>query len=356
MTSINIANNLSTGNLSTGNLSTGNLSNNGIQDLDPGAPQPRASTYSRVLGGERSPILLPFSDCQIQPQVSLAKHTSYKVGGPAEWFVAPRTHDDLQASLQWAEDQGLPTTLLGAGSNLLVSDRGLTGLVLCTRHLRHVSFDDEAAQVTVFGGEQFPRLAWKVAERGWSGLEWAVGIPGTVGGAVVMNAGAHQFCTADVLINAQILTPTGQPQTLQPSNLHYRYRTSSLQGSPTRIVTQATFQLEAGYAPETILARTRVHKDHRHRTQPYHMPSCGSVFRNPTPKTAGWLIENTGLKGYQIGMAQVAQLHANFILNCGGANASDIFRLIRHVQAEVDHHWQMLLEPEVKMIGEFEFI
>jgi len=315
-----------------------------------------AAASTAVLGAERSPVTMPRTDFAIQPNVPLARYTSYRVGGPAEWFAMPRNLEELRLSLSWANHESVPVTLLGAGSNLLVSDRGLPGLVVCTRHLRHIEFDREAAQVTVAAGEPLPTLAWKVAERGWSGLEWAVGIPGNVGGAVVMNAGAHRACTADVLLQTQILTLTGEQLMLLPDDLEYRYRTSNLQGRGDRLVTQATFQLEPGHDPEAVLARTRTHQEHRHRTQPYHMPSCGSVFRNPGSHAAGWLIEQSGLKGYSIGDAQVAHRHANFILNCGRATASDILRLIQHVQAEVEHRWNLLLEPEVKVIGEFEWV
>jgi UDP-N-acetylmuramate dehydrogenase len=281
--------------------------------------------------------------------------TSFRVGGPAEWYVAPKTLQDLQASFAWARSEGIPITLLGAGSNLLVSDRGLSGLVICTRHLRHTHFDPETGLVTASAGEPLPRLAWQAAERGWSGLEWAVGIPGTLGGAVVMNAGAHGGCTAEILVNTQVLTPNGSTQMLTPQDLHYRYRTSILQGGD-RLVTQATFQLQPGYDPAGILAETSKHLDHRKSTQPYHLPSCGSVFRNPSAHSAGWLIEQSGLKGFQIGNAQIAHRHANFILNCGGATASDIFRLIRHVQQHVEQQWTLLLEPEVKILGEFQLV
>ncbi len=133
-------------------------------------------------------------------------------------------------ALSGNHSQGLPITLLGAGSNLLISDRGLPGLIIGTRRLRQAHFDLETGQVTVGAGEPIPRLAWRAAERGWQGLEWAVGIPGTVGGAVVMNAGAHGGCTADHLMSAQVLLPNGTTQILRPSDLRYRYRTSVLQG------------------------------------------------------------------------------------------------------------------------------
>ncbi len=299
--------------------------------------------------------------CAIKSQVALSAFTSYKVGGAAEWYVAPDNLEALQGSLEYAKEQKLPITILGAGSNLLVSDHGLPGLVISTRHLRHSHFDPQTGQLTVGAGESIPSLAWEAAKLGWQGLEWAVGIPGTVGGAVVMNAGAHNSCIADMLVSARVLSPDGTLETLAHPQIGYGYRTSSLQTSesPTdkgyqRIVTQATFQLQPGTDPAQVLAATKQHKKHRLTTQPYNFPSCGSVFRNPTPYAAGWLIEQTGLKGYQIGKAQVALLHANFIVNRGGAKASDIFSLIRYIQQQVKERWSICLQPEVKMIGEFQ--
>ena len=297
-------------------------------------------------------IHLPGTDCPIKSQAPLAALTSFRVGGPAQWYVAPRNLEDLQASYEWAQAEELPVTLLGAGSNLLVSDRGLPGLVISTRHLRHTQFNQMSGQVTVAAGEPLPRLAWQAAERGWQGLEWAVGIPGTVGGAVVMNAGAHRNCVADLLVSTEVLSSSGMMEILTPQQLGYSYRTSLLQGSQ-RLVTQATFQLQPGAEPEQVMAVTSQHLEQRRATQPYHLPSCGSVFRNPNLHKAGWLIEQTGLKGYQIGGAQVAERHANFILNCGGATASDIFLLIQFVQQQVAQRWSIWLEPEVKMLGDF---
>jgi UDP-N-acetylmuramate dehydrogenase len=298
-------------------------------------------------------IYLPGTNCPLKTHTSLSAFTSYRVGGEAECYVSPYDLEALQVSIEYAKENNLAITLLGAGSNLLVSDRGIPGLVIATRHLRSKNFDPTTGQLTVSAGEPIPTLAWDAAALGWEGLEWAVGIPGTVGGAVVMNAGAHNSCIADMLVSAQVLSPDGTLATLTPEELGYTYRSSLLQGRK-RIVTQATFQLQPGSDPVQVTARTKEHKKHRLSTQPYSYPSCGSVFRNPKPYSAGWLIEQTGLKGYQLGGAQVAQLHANFIVNRGGAKASDIFSLIRHVQNEVQERWSIWLEPEVKMLGEFQ--
>lgn len=292
------------------------------------------------------------SQCPAQAQVSLAQYTSFRVGGAAEWFTTPRTAEDLKMNLDWARSEGLSITFLGAGSNLLISDCGLPGLVVCTRHLRSIQFDEATGRLTAAAGDSLTDLARKAARRGWEGMEWAVGIPGTVGGAVVMNAGAHGSCMGDILVNTQVLKPNGAYRTLALQDLDYRYRTSTLQGSD-RLVTQATFQLQPGADPKKIMAATSTNLDQRLATQPYDLPSCGSVFRNPTPHSAGRLIESAGLKGFQIGNAQVSQRHANFILNRGGATATDILKLIRHVQATVEERWSLALNPEVKILGEF---
>ncbi|HEY9889958.1 MAG TPA: UDP-N-acetylmuramate dehydrogenase [Candidatus Obscuribacterales bacterium] len=289
----------------------------------------------------------------LKPQVALAPLTSYRVGGMADWLSLPTSPIELAAGLDWAAQRGLPVTLLGAGSNLLVSDRGLRGLVICTRHLRGASFDATTGQLTAAAGEPLPNLAWKAARRGWRGLEWAVGIPGTVGGAVFMNAGAHGACLADCLVQAEGLTPSGQPLTLTPAHLQFAYRTSSLQTDPCW-VTQATLQLTPGHDPAVVMAETQAALQRRRSTQPYHLPSCGSVFRNPEPYTAGWLIEQTGLKAYQIGQAQVSPMHANFIVNVGGATAQDVLALIRAVQERVAAQWQLCLHPEVRLLGDFD--
>ncbi|BAY85512.1 UDP-N-acetylenolpyruvoylglucosamine reductase [Calothrix parasitica NIES-267] len=298
-------------------------------------------------------ISLNGNDCIIKPQVSLSSYTSYRVGGPAEWFVAPRSLESLEASVQYAKERDLSITVLGAGSNLLIGDSGIPGLVIATRHMRHSNYDCDTGRVTFAAGESIPALASAVAERGWEGFEWAIGIPGTIGGAVVMNAGAHNSCIADILVSVEVLRPDGSLQTMTCEELNYTYRTSVLQGSDL-IVTQATLQLQPGADPEVVTARTKQHKKHRLATQPYHLPSCGSVFRNPKPHSAGRLIEEAGLKGFKIGQAQVAELHANFIVNCGGATANDIFNLIHHVQHQVQERWSIGLHPEVKMLGEFQ--
>jgi UDP-N-acetylmuramate dehydrogenase len=294
------------------------------------------------------------TDCPIRLAVSLKGLTTWKVGGAAEWYLEPRTLAETQSGLLWAKQNGLPITFIGAGSNLLISDRGLAGLVICTRHLRHVStqFDNETRSISADAGKMVASLAWQAARRGWGGMEWAAGIPGTLGGAVVMNAGAHGHSTQEILVSTEVLNLDGSIETLSNEDLNYSYRTSKLQ-TESRLVLSAKFQLQAAGDPEDIKARTFRDLEKRHSTQPYDRPSCGSVFRNPSPQHAAALIEGLGLKGYRIGDAEVSTLHANFIINRQDATASDIRSLIYYVQSQVKAKYSIELEPEVKMLGEF---
>jgi UDP-N-acetylmuramate dehydrogenase len=291
---------------------------------------------------------------KIRPQVSLANFTTWKVGGLAEWLVEPTDLTQTQAAIAWARSRQLPVTFLGAGSNLLISDRGLPGLIVITRHLRwmETEFDRELCQIKVGAGKMIGSLAWQAARKGWTGLEWAAGIPGTVGGAVVMNAGAHGSSMENVLVTTRVLSIDGELVDLAQSALEYSYRHSNLQNSENLVVS-ATMQLQVAENAAAVVSKTQNDLERRHTTQPYDRPSCGSVFRNPLPQFSAKLIEDAGLKGFSIGGAEVSQLHANFIINRGDATAMDIFRLIAHVKQQVQERWTVDLETEVKMMGEF---
>jgi UDP-N-acetylmuramate dehydrogenase len=274
------------------------------------------------------------------------------VGGPAEWFAEPGESDELVSLAAWARAQGLAFRCIGAGSNLLIADSGLPGLTICTRRLQGSRLDAASGLVEAEAGEPIPTLARKAARLGLSGLEWAVGIPGTVGGAVVMNAGAQGGCTADWLHSVRLLDPANPatPFELEARELDFAYRHSRLQAEAW-IVLAATFKLEAGHDPAAITSSTSANLHSRTSTQPYQQPSCGSVFRNPEPQKAGQLIEALGLKGLQIGDAQVSPIHANFIVNIGQASASDIDALIAEVQGRVLASHGLSLHPEVKRLG-----
>ena len=284
--------------------------------------------------------------------VGLQPFTTWKVGGPAEWFAEPGEVDELVSLAAWAQAQGLSLRCIGAGSNLLIADSGLPGLTICNRRLQGSRLDAASGLVEAEAGEPIPTLARKAARLGLSGLEWAVGIPGTVGGAVVMNAGAQGGCTAEWLRSVRLLDPANPatPFELEARELDFAYRHSRLQAEAW-IVLAATFQLEAGHDPAAITSHTSANLHSRTSTQPYQQPSCGSVFRNPEPQKAGQLIEALGLKGLQIGDAQVSPIHANFIVNIGQASATDIDALIAEVQRRVLASHGLSLHPEVKRLG-----
>jgi UDP-N-acetylmuramate dehydrogenase len=323
------------------------------QDRSPGVNN-RIQQSVEVDSNTYSELEIP-SDCPIiRSNVSLKGLTTWKVGGLAQWYLEPKTIAETQAGLAWANQHHLPITIIGAGSNLLISDQGLPGLVICTRHLRHVNtqLDNETQSISADAGKMVASLAWQAARRGWGGMEWAAGIPGTVGGAVVMNAGAHGHSTQEILVSTEVLNLDGSIEVLTNADLNYTYRTSNLQGD-SRIVLSAKFQLQATGNAEEVKARTFRDLEKRHSNQPYDRPSCGSVFRNPSPQHAAALIEGLGLKGYRIGDAEVSTLHANFIINRQDATASDIRELIYYVQSQVKANHSIELEPEVKMLGKF---
>ncbi|NDG74553.1 MAG: UDP-N-acetylmuramate dehydrogenase [Synechococcaceae bacterium WB8_1B_136] len=287
--------------------------------------------------------------------IALADFTTWKVGGPAQWFGEPDSVEQVMALIQWASHEGLELRVIGAGSNLLVSDAGLEGLTLCQRRLQGAVLDGTSGLVEAQAGEPIPTLARRAARAGLSGLEWSVGIPGTVGGAVVMNAGAQGGCVADSLVSVTVVDPARgtEPFMVEAADLAFAYRHSRLQQEPL-VVLSARFQLEPGHDPARVGERTSANLHSRTSTQPYQQPSCGSVFRNPEPRKAGQLIEALGLKGLSIGGAQVSPLHANFIVNTGGATAAQIDQLIAEVQRRVVAAHGIVLHPEVKRLGRFE--
>jgi UDP-N-acetylmuramate dehydrogenase len=293
----------------------------------------------------------------LRRSVGLADYTTWRVGGSAQWFAEPESALQLQALLAWAQAEGLPSLVIGAGSNLLVSDAGLEGLTLCNRRLQGAALDASTGLIEAQAGEPIPSLARRAARAGLSGLEWSVGIPGTVGGAAVMNAGAQGGCTAEVLDSVTVIEPhrPNQPFELRAGELDFAYRHSRLQQEPL-VVLSARFRLNAGHDPAELSQRTSANLHSRTSTQPYQQPSCGSVFRNPEPDKAGQLIEALGLKGLSIGGAQVSPIHANFIVNTGAATAAEIDQLIGAVQQRIRAAHGITLHTEVKRLGPFEGI
>ncbi|ASJ54671.1 UDP-N-acetylenolpyruvoylglucosamine reductase [Brevibacillus formosus] len=279
----------------------------------------------------------------------LANHTTWRIGGPADLLIQPKDKASLQKALQIIHRHEIPWSVIGRGSNLLVRDRGIRGAVLkVAEGLSHCEFRGE--EVCVGAGYSMIRLAVETGKMGLTGMEFAGGIPGTVGGAVYMNAGAHGSDLSRILIDAEILFENGESKVLSNEKLSFSYRTSLLQ-KQKGIVLEARFQLRTGDRKE-IAATLAANKERRRNTQPLQMPCAGSVFRNPPNDHAGRLIEAAGLKGYQIGGAQVSEKHSNFIVNCGGATAADVLTLINHVRSTILEKNGIDLHPEVLVVGE----
>ena len=287
----------------------------------------------------------------LRSNVPLADFTAWRVGGPAQWLLEPTTVNDTLEALQWAQHNQIPCRVIGAGSNLLIHDDGLPGLTLSLRKLQGATVDADSGVVEALAGEPIPTLARRAARAGLDGLAWSVGIPGTVGGAAVMNAGAQGGCTADCLESVRVAPlEGGESFELGRDQLAFDYRHSRLQEEEL-VVLSARFRLDPGHDPDEITRITSGNLSHRTSTQPYTQPSCGSVFRNPEPLKAGRLIEGLGLKGSRIGGAEVSTLHANFIVNTGAATAADIDQLIQRVLQQVEAAHAVRLHPEVKRLG-----
>tara|TARA_Y100001968_G_C19365295_1_gene722176 strand:+ start:380 stop:1273 length:894 start_codon:yes stop_codon:yes gene_type:complete len=293
-----------------------------------------------------------FKNLKIDAHINLSKFTTLKIGGVTEWFAEPKDIDNLKKLVSWANNKNIAYRVIGAGSNLLINDvNELSGLCMTTRKLQGAIIDADKGTIKAMSGESLPRLARKAAKAGLHGLEWAIGIPGTVGGAVVMNAGAQGGCVAERIISVEVIPMNGgNPFSLLKKELEFSYRNSIFQKEDLMILS-AFFQLERGHSKEEIVELTNANLDKRTSTQPYHLPSCGSVFRNPEPLKAGQIIESLGLKGTRIGGAEISKMHANFIVNHSNATASDIKQLIFLIQKKVKDQYGFLLHPEVKELG-----
>ena len=298
----------------------------------------------------------------------LAKHTTFRIGGPAEWFAAATTVEQLVALAEVALEHGVPLTVLGGGSNLLVSDAGIRGLVIANqtrwhgpgygyrKHWPHPALRDD--QWVAESGVMLAGMARVTTRNGLAGLEWAVSVPGTVAGAVIGNAGAHGSDTAASLAWVLVHYVGCGRRVLSRDDLHYVYRGSRLREQlldPTQanqpVILAAGFDLTRGDAAE-LMRRADDNLARRRASQPVE-PSAGSIFRNPTGDFAGRLIESLGMKGHQIGGAQVSTRHANFIVNAGGATAADVLALINLLRQRVFDATGHRLAPEILFLGEW---
>lgn len=286
---------------------------------------------------------------EICPDEVLAPYTTWKIGGPADVLVIPESKEELAAAIAVLHRHRTPWMILGRGSNLLVCDKGIRGAVIklgnsfdTVRLENHLIYADAAYSII--------KLSVMAGKAGLTGLEFAGGIPGSVGGAVYMNAGAHGSDVSRILKQADVILDTGELVTMQQEDLQYAYRHSILHTLPG-IVTEAVFELDPGDRKE-IAAALAAYKDRRLRTQPLGLACAGSVFRNPDKHYAAKLIEESGLKGTSVGGAEISPLHANFIVNTGNATAEDVLTLIQKIQQTVWDHHGIGLEPEVLVVGE----
>ncbi|MEH6905065.1 UDP-N-acetylmuramate dehydrogenase [Neobacillus drentensis] len=286
---------------------------------------------------------------KVKKNEPLVNHTTIKIGGPADLFIEPSSVENLKQVMGLVKKYSLNWRAIGRGSNLLVSDKGIEGAVI-----KLGSGIDElkinGTEITVGGGHSLVSLATLISKKGMSGLEFASGIPGSVGGAVYMNAGAHGSDISKILTRAHILFEDGTMEWLSNEEMKFSYRTSVLQKIRPGIVVEASFQLVEG-DKEVIVSQMIKNKDYRKETQPWNFPCAGSIFRNPLPNYAGKLIEVAGLKGYSIGGAKISEMHGNFIVNAGNATAGDVLALIQHVKDIIYNLYEVKMETEVEIVG-----
>jgi UDP-N-acetylmuramate dehydrogenase len=282
----------------------------------------------------------------------LASRTSFGIGGPADFFVEPGRADGIEKAIEGSRERGIPYFLLGAGTNLLVADAGVEGLVVrvATRE-HHV----EGTRITAAAGLKMMRLARIAADANLRGFEFAIGVPGSVGGAVYQNAGCWGKEMREVLVEACGFMPGSGKKKWTPADLRFGYRTSALREGDLKggFVIEATIQLHRGDGEEAKAQMAKLTRE-RNDTQPIKTKNCGSVFKNPPGDSAGRLVQAAGLRGLRQGAAVISELHGNFIVNEGGATAADVAKLIERARAEVKRRFNAELEPEVELVGRWQ--
>ncbi len=279
----------------------------------------------------------------------LASRTSFGIGGPAEFFLDLSRPEVIETVLDGCTARGVPYLLLGAGTNLLIADAGVEGLVIRVVNREH---SVDGRRVTAGAGLKMMRLARIVADAGLRGFEFAIGVPGTVGGAVYQNAGCWGRELRDVLVQVEGFIPGAGAKTWKPSDLHFAYRTSALRDGALKggLVISATIELARGDGEEAKALMAKLTRE-RNESQPIKTKNCGSVFKNPPGDSAGRLVQAAGLKGARVGAAVVSAMHGNFIVNDGAATAADVRHLIDRIQTEVRRRFNIELETEVEMVG-----
>ena len=280
----------------------------------------------------------------------MKKHTTFRVGGPADYFVVPKTKEEVKNIVALCREFDMPYYVLGNGSNLLVGDKGYRGVIIqIYKEMNHIQVEGDRMKVQA--GALLSKIGSAAFEAGLTGFEFAAGIPGTMGGAVVMNAGAYGGEMKDVLFSVTVLTPEGEVLTLSNKELELGYRTSIV-AKKNYIVLDVTLALQKG-EKDAIKARMDELRIQRTTKQPLEYPSAGSTFKRPEGYFAGKLIQDAGLRGFQVGGAQVSEKHCGFVINKENATAADVLELMRQVSAIVKEKFGVELEPEVKRLGEF---
>ncbi|MCZ6748508.1 MAG: UDP-N-acetylmuramate dehydrogenase [SAR324 cluster bacterium] len=289
-------------------------------------------------------------DSQVRFDVPLRELTTLRIGGPADCLVDVESEGDLLALLAWLESEGIPFVLIGKGSNLLAPDAGLRGVAIrLGRGLSTVQRRAGTAFVLAGAGLANAAYVSRCRELGLGGMEYLVAIPGTIGGAVAMNAGAHDGETAAFLEHVRFYERGSGIRTCAAGEFPFAYRSSPLRGQLGRVVVAAEFRMRE-MSPETIRSREADFQEYRRRTQPREFPNCGSIFKNPPGDFAGRLVEQAGLKGHRLGGAQVSEKHANFIVNREGANAADVLELIDLLRESVYQEAGVGLELEMQVM------
>ena len=295
-------------------------------------------------------LLKIMSEEQVKTEEPMKNHTTFRVGGPAEFFVMPRTAEEVKKVIDLCRRESFPYYIIGNGSNLLVSDQGYRGVVLqIYKEMSYIEIEENV--VVAQAGALLSAIANKALENGLTGFEFAAGIPGTLGGACVMNAGAYGGEMKDVLEEVTVLTEEGEVLTIPKENLELGYRTSIIARKGYTVL-EARIQPRGG-EKEAIKSLMEELKDKRVSKQPLEYPSAGSTFKRPEGYFAGKLIQDAGLRGFSVGGAQVSEKHCGFVINRENATAADVAELMRQVSARVEEEFGVKLEPEVKRLGEF---
>ena len=282
----------------------------------------------------------------------MKNHTSFKIGGNADFLVQPQTKKSLCDVIAFLRKENVPLTIIGNGSNLLVSDKGIRGVVVkISQGMGSIEVDGK--KITAKSGVSLTRLAQVACSSGLTGLEFSTGIPGTIGGAIYMNAGAYDHEIKEVVTSTTYLNQNGEIKTLTGIREHkFDYRASVFQENKDWIILESEFSLKPGDTSE-IRAQMESILRKRKRKQPLDVPSAGSAFKRPKDGFASKLVDDAGLRGFRIGGAMVSDKHCGFVVNSGNATANDVRELLKQVQAEVFSQFGIMLEPEIKMVGDF---